>query len=177
MSLRLFCRRLSGDIAVPYQWDPEIVPIQILRVGNVFILAVPAEFTTMAGRRIRNAIKKILVDGNIVGKGQEVHVTIAGLSNTYSSYVVTYEEYQAQRYEAASCIFGPHALDAYIQEFSRLARDLVSGQPSVQGKQYGATLYSHMLGLDHILLDYIYSLRVCSAQVFLLLISRTSRSR
>jgi neutral ceramidase len=123
----------TGDIEVPYQWDPKIVPIQILRVGNVFILAVPSEFTTMAGRRMRNAIKKILEDGKIVSAGQEVYVTIAGLSNTYSSYVVTYEEYQAQRYEAASCIYGPHALEAYIQEFSRLARDLVAGVPSTSG--------------------------------------------
>lgn len=160
-----------GDIAVPYQWDPEIVPIQILRVGNVFILAVPAEFTTMAGRRIRNAIKKILVDGNIVGKGQEVHVTIAGLSNTYSSYVVTYEEYQAQRYEAASCIYGPHALDAYIQEFSRLARDLISGQPSVQG----AEPVFQTVCLCVVVLP-IFCLSQ-SPQVFLPLTSLTSRSR
>jgi len=44
-----------------------------------------------------------------------VTFVIAGLTNTYSSYVTTYEEYQAQRYEGASTIFGPHTLDAYIQ--------------------------------------------------------------
>ncbi len=44
-----------------------------------------------------------------------VTLVIAGLTNTYSSYVTTYEEYQAQRYEGASTIFGPHTLDAYIQ--------------------------------------------------------------
>lgn len=62
--------------------------------------------------------------------GEKNYVTIAGLSNSYASYVVTYEEYQAQRYEAASTIFGPHTLDAYIQEFSRLARDMVAGRES-----------------------------------------------
>ncbi len=40
---------------------------------------------------------------------------IAGLTNTYSSYITTREEYAAQRYEAASTIFGPSTLDAYIQ--------------------------------------------------------------
>ena len=44
-----------------------------------------------------------------------VTIAIAGLTNTYSSYVTTFEEYQAQRYEGASTIFGPHTLDAYIQ--------------------------------------------------------------
>ncbi len=47
--------------------------------------------------------------------GSDVVVVIAGLSNTYSSYVATREEYRAQRYEGSSTIFGPHTLDAYIQ--------------------------------------------------------------
>ncbi len=46
---------------------------------------------------------------------EDVRVVIAGLANTYSSYVTTFEEYGAQRYEGASTIFGPHTLDAYIQ--------------------------------------------------------------
>lgn len=121
----------TGDIEIPYQWDPRVVPVQIIRVGNLFILSCPNEFTTMAGRRLRNTIQSILEDGKIVGEGQKIYVTIAGLTNSYSSYVTTYEEYQAQRYEAASTIFGPHTLEGYIQEFSRLARDLVAGQPSV----------------------------------------------
>ena len=60
---------------------------------------------------------------------------IAGLTNTYSSYVTTYEEYQAQRYEGASTIFGPHTLDAYIQvkflcvtKDTKLSLDLCQGQ-------------------------------------------------
>jgi neutral ceramidase len=117
----------------PYEWDPEIVPLQILRLGNVFILSVPGELTTMAGRRLRNSVRSILEAGNLVAPGQKVHVTIAGLANNYASYITTYEEYQAQRYEAASTIFGPHTLDGYIQEFNRLARDMVAGTPSIAG--------------------------------------------
>ena len=49
-------------------------------------------------------------------------VVIAGLSNTYTHYVATWEEYQRQRYEAASTIYGPHTLAAYIQQFTHLAQ-------------------------------------------------------
>lgn len=42
-------------------------------------------------------------------------MVIAGLSNTYSGYITTWEEYQEQRFEAAATAFGPHTLDAYIQ--------------------------------------------------------------
>ena len=47
--------------------------------------------------------------------GEGLRVVIAGLTNTYSSYITTREEYGAQRYEGASTIFGPSTLDAYIQ--------------------------------------------------------------
>lgn len=118
---------------MPYEWDPKIVPVQIIRIGNLFILSAPNELTTMAGRRLRNAVQKILEASDIVPKGQKIYVTISGLTNTYASYTTTYEEYQAQRYEAASTIYGPHTLEGYIQEFSRLATDMVKGQPSVAG--------------------------------------------
>jgi len=124
----------TGDVEKPYEWDPEIVPISILRLGNVFILSQPSELTTMAGRRLRKAVKEILESGNLLAPGQQAEVTIAGLANNYASYTVTYEEYQAQRYEAASTIFGPHQLEAYIQEFSRIARDMVAGRPSATGE-------------------------------------------
>jgi hypothetical protein len=47
--------------------------------------------------------------------GANVQVVVSGLTGTYSSYVTTWEEYQVQRYEGASTIFGPHTLDAYTQ--------------------------------------------------------------
>jgi neutral ceramidase len=40
---------------------------------------------------------------------------IAGLSNTYSSYITTPEEYAVQRYEGGFTLYGQHTLDAYIQ--------------------------------------------------------------
>ena len=55
--------------------------------------------------------------------GKDVTVVIAGLTNTYSSYVTTFEEYAMQRYEGASTIFGPHTLDAYIQVCAPACRD------------------------------------------------------
>ena len=51
----------------------------------------------------------------------DIDVVIAGLSNTYTDYITTPEEYSVQRYEGASTIYGPHTLPAYIQEFNKLA--------------------------------------------------------
>lgn len=53
----------------------------------------------MAGRRLRDAVRTVL-SGN-KGFGSNIHVVIAGLTNTYSQYVTTYEEYEMQRYEVS----------------------------------------------------------------------------
>lgn len=58
-----------------------------------------AEFTTMAGRRLRDAVKETLISYGSGEFDNNTHVVIAGLSNTYSQYVTTFEEYSQQRYE------------------------------------------------------------------------------
>ncbi|XP_015929598.2 neutral ceramidase [Parasteatoda tepidariorum] len=119
----------TGEMTFPYQWQPFIVPTQILKIGQLVMVSVPAEFTTMSGRRTRHAVKKILDKCSSVDN----KVVIAGLSNTYSSYVTTYEEYQVQRYEGASTIYGPHTLQAYIEEYKTLARALCTGEKLPDG--------------------------------------------
>jgi neutral ceramidase len=118
----------TGDIAKPYEWDPTTLGLQIFKIGNLFIMSVPSEFTTMSGRRARKTVQSIVQD--MLPKGVEAKVVIAGLSNGYSSYVTTHEEYSAQRYEAASTIFGPNTLAGYIQELSRIATNMVKNEPS-----------------------------------------------
>lgn len=118
----------TGEMKIPYDWAPSILPVQIFRIGQLVILNVPGEFTTMAGRRLRDAIKMALISGGGGQFNSNVHIVIAGLTNTYSQYVATFEEYEVQRYEGASTLYGPHTLSAYIQEFKKLAAALIIGQ-------------------------------------------------
>lgn len=125
----------TGEMKKPYEWAPSILPIQIIRIGQMVILCVPGEFTTMAGRRLRDAVKSILTSSDSGEFNSNVHIVIAGLTNSYSQYVTTFEEYQIQRYEGASTLYGPHTLSAYIQEFKKLASSLVSDQKVQPGPQ------------------------------------------
>lgn len=61
------------------------------------------------------------------------HIVIAGLSNSYSHYITTFEEYQQQRYEGASTLYGPHTLAAYQQIFDDLTTKLARNQPAPSG--------------------------------------------
>jgi len=115
----------TGDITWPTPWTQAQQPVQILRIGNLFILGSPAEITTMAGRRLRASTAQVLRDHGVA----DPIVVINEISNAYCGYTATFEEFQAQRYEAASTIFGPHELAAWQQEFARLAIALATGQP------------------------------------------------
>jgi len=86
----------------------------------------------MAGRRLRKALKNQIVASKIMGD-QEPIITIAGLSNSYMHYLTTYEEYQGQRYEAASTLYGPHQLSAFLQEFDRITGDMIDNKVSTTG--------------------------------------------
>lgn len=59
----------------------------------------------MAGRRLRDAVKTVLTTGAKREFNGKVHVVIAGLTNTYSQYVTTFEEYEMQRYEVSKLVF------------------------------------------------------------------------
>ncbi|XP_010712446.1 neutral ceramidase isoform X2 [Meleagris gallopavo] len=108
----------TGEMTWPHPWHPDIVDVQIATIGSLSIVAVPGEFTTMSGRRLREAVKSEFGSHGTAG----MDVVIAGLCNVYTHYITTYEEYQVQRYEAASTIYGPHTLSAYIQLYRGLAR-------------------------------------------------------
>ncbi|KAK2530791.1 hypothetical protein Q9233_006010 [Columba guinea] len=112
----------TGEMTRPHPWHPDIVDVQIIAIGSLAILAVPGEFTTMSGRRLREAVKREFDSHGT----SPMDVVIAGLCNVYTHYIATYEEYQAQRYEAASTIYGPHTLSAYIQLYRGLARAIAT---------------------------------------------------
>ncbi|KAK1322445.1 Neutral ceramidase [Acorus calamus] len=137
----------TGEMFEPYAWAPAILPIQILRIGKLVLLSVPGEFTTMAGRRLREAVKETLIANGNGEFDDDTHVVIAGLSNTYSQYITTFEEYQQQRYEAASTLYGPHTLSAYIQEFKKLATSMAKGEKPINNGPSPPDLSSHLISL------------------------------
>ncbi|KAF4468134.1 alkaline ceramidase [Fusarium albosuccineum] len=104
----------AGEITQPYAWAANIVDIQMLRVGNFFIIVSSPELTTMSGRRWRNSIVEEVQDRGGLEDGADPIVVAGGPANTYVHYVTTPQEYEVQRYEGASTIHGRNSLDAYI---------------------------------------------------------------
>jgi len=108
-------------------WSPQILPAQILRIGSVALVSLPGEFTTMSGRRIRDTVARELAPAGVRT------VILAGYANSYAGYVATREEYQLQRYEAASTHFGEWTETAWRQNFRGLARAMRDAQTVERG--------------------------------------------
>lgn len=133
----------TGRMRLPYQWQPKIVSTQVAVIGNVVIAGVPGEFTTMSGRRLRDAIKKVMNGAS----DDEMSVIVAGLCNTYSDYVTTPEEYQIQRYEGASTIYGPHTLTIYLKQYQELVQAAIQNKPVPPGPPAPELLKSNLISL------------------------------
>jgi neutral ceramidase len=109
---------------IPYV--QEIVPVQLIRIGELFLIGIPGEVTITAGLRLRRTVARIM--------GAELpNVLVAGYANAYVHYITTPEEYDEQRYEGASTLFGRWELPALQQVVSGLATAMRDGQPVSPG--------------------------------------------
>lgn len=104
----------------PDPWSPEVLPLQVVKLGQLALVAVPGEFTIASGRRIRQTAAQHL---NIPLD----HVLLMGFTNAYNGYQTTPEEYDQQDYEGASTHFGPYTLPAWQQNVAELASALKEG--------------------------------------------------
>ncbi|MFC3964415.1 neutral/alkaline ceramidase [Nocardia jiangsuensis] len=110
----------------PVPWVPNVLPVQVVRLGELYLAAAGAEFTIVSGLRVRRTVAAALgVD--------PARVLLQGYANAYAQYVATPEEYDAQQYEGGSTLFGRYTLCAYQQEFDRVARALAARQPVGRG--------------------------------------------
>ncbi|MCE7003858.1 neutral/alkaline ceramidase [Kibdelosporangium philippinense] len=108
------------------QATPNIVPLQIVKLGQLHLVAAPGEVTIVAGLRIRRSVAQEL------GVPIE-NVLIQGYANEYSQYVTTPEEYDLQQYEGGSTLFGRNTTPAYQQEFAALAASMKAGSALTAG--------------------------------------------
>lgn len=124
-------------VAIPSGAD--VVPVQLIRIGNLAVLGLPWEVTTIAARRLRSELYEVLAPIGIDT------VVVAGLSNSYVNYLVTREEYSSQQYEGASTLYGPWTLAVVQQEVRRLAMSLRDGAPAPEGPATPADLVPNLI--------------------------------
>lgn len=100
-------------------WIPQILPLQLIIIGELAIAGFPGEITTVAGWRLRDTLLAALQPKGIK------KVIISCYANAYCGYVTTYEEYQCQEYEGGHTVYGEWTLAAFQTQFKKLALQLL----------------------------------------------------
>ena len=109
----------KGDVA-------ESAVMGVYRVGPLALVTLPGEFTTTMGWRIEKAVLSKLSPSGVS------EVILVGLANEFISYVTTPEEYEAQRYEAASTLYGPYSGPVFQWRLEGLAKNLGFAEHKLQ---------------------------------------------
>lgn len=116
---------LAGAISdTPFM--PQVLPVQLARIGPLAIAALTFETTTVCGRRLRAALARALA-----AHGVE-RVVVNPYANAYSGYLTTFDEYQLQAYEGGYTLFGPHSLAAVQTALVRLGETLTAAPRHVR---------------------------------------------
>ena len=97
---------------------PTVLPLQIVTIGQLALICCPGEVTTIAGRRVLQA-----VEADLRARGAE-SLLLCTYCNDYMGYTTTQEEYQEQCYEGGHTIFGQWQLAALQTRFAELAREM-----------------------------------------------------
>ncbi len=100
-------------------WIPQILPLQLIIIGNVALAAIPGEITTIAGKRLEDSLLEILAERGVT------EVVCSTYANAYCGYVTTYQEYQAQCYEGGHTVFGEHFHGAIQTKYKELALQML----------------------------------------------------
>lgn len=104
-------------------WAQQIVPIQVFVIGQLAIVGLPGEITTIAARRLQQGIEEVL-------RKRAIHkVVISPYANAYMGYVTTREEYKVQAYEGGHTLFGQWELDALRMKYTELAVEMLKPKP------------------------------------------------
>jgi neutral ceramidase len=102
-----------------HTWIQEVMPVQIVRIGQIIFLAMPNEVTTISALRFRRQVLAQFKD-----QGVE-EVILASYSNGFSGYITTPQEYEVQHYEAGHTVFGKWTHPAYQTIIKRLCTEML----------------------------------------------------
>jgi len=103
---------------------PQILPYGIVLVGDLAILVMPHEVTTMASRRLKKQVQTVLGD-------KISEIVLSGLTNDFSGYITTPEEYGTQNYEGGHTLHGSQSLNALRQEFHAMSLEIKTGRKNL----------------------------------------------
>lgn len=116
---------LAQPLVMPARRFPHLADIQVLRIGDIALVALPWEITAEAGNRINERVTAAFRDA-----GTPTRVVVASHANGYFGYATTPEEYSRQFYEGGHTLYGPGTVEFLARQSAQLAAEL-AGEKTV----------------------------------------------
>jgi len=110
------------SLILPRDEFPHRITFQAIQLHDTVLLPLPYEVTMESGRRIAEACRKSALEG---GMSANTHFVVMSVSNGYTGYCTTPEEYAQQRYEAGHTLYGPNTNPFIAAQTARVVGDLV----------------------------------------------------
>jgi hypothetical protein len=113
--------------------SPHVARVQVIRINDVGLAAVPGEPTIQMGRRIERSVKvaanAAAHAANPLAPDLFSNVFAVGLANDYMSYMATTQEYEAYQYEGSFSLFGQQTGNALKMRLEHLGALLGAHSP------------------------------------------------
>ncbi|MBP1710613.1 MAG: alkaline ceramidase [Deltaproteobacteria bacterium] len=110
------------SLILPRDEFPHRITFQAIWLGDIVLLPLPYEVTMESGRRIAETCRKSAIQG---GMPADTRFVVVSVSNGYTGYSTTPEEYAQQRYEAGHTLYGPNTNPFITAQAARVVGDLV----------------------------------------------------
>lgn len=117
-------RQVKAGAIIESPLVPNIVPLQIIKIGQLALICCPGEITTISGQRLLQTVRKCLSE-----KHEISNVWLCSYCNDYMGYITTNEEYQQQAYEGGHTLFGQWTLAAIQYKYQGLTEQLLRAVP------------------------------------------------
>jgi neutral ceramidase len=109
------------SLILPRDEFPHRITFQAIQMNNMVLLPLPYEVTIESGRRIAEACHKSALQG---GLPADTRFVVISVSNGYTGYCTTPEEYAQQRYEGGHTLYGPNTNPFIAAQAARIVGDL-----------------------------------------------------
>ena len=109
------------SLVLPRDEFPHRITFQAIRLHDIILLPLPYEVTMESGRRIAEACRKSVFQKGVT---QDARFVVVSISNGYTGYCTTPEEYAQQRYEGGHTLYGPNTNPFIATHAARVVGDL-----------------------------------------------------
>jgi len=109
---------------------PDRLRLGVYRLGELVLVGLPGEFTTVLGRRVLEGVRGAL------GATDATPIRAVGLANGYGYYFTTPEEYAFQHYEGSGTMYGTVSGAVMVDRFRALASTFTAEPPEPRAVPY-----------------------------------------